>query len=84
VSRGDEPRGPAGGAPKKAATITLDLAPTQQRETPTSNRPSHPPPSEPVDEPMGAPVGAPQAESPEDDDDAVDYEALDFLPRGEG
>ncbi len=76
VSRGDATaKGPAGGAPKKAATITLDLAPAQQRNAPASNRPSHPPPA---DEPVNEPVGA-----EEDDEDAVDYEAVDYLPRGE-
>jgi len=107
VSRGQSEEGaapgPAGGAPKKEATITLDLAPNQ-RHGGTAARPQtsqeRPPASQPptataeveeeeqekaeagaADEPAKTP--APVGAEGDDEDEAVDYEALDYLPRGE-
>lgn len=79
VSRGEATaQGPAGGMPKRAVSITLDLAPQQRHAASASNRPSQPPPE---DVPVGA---APEPAEVEDDDtDAIDYEAIDYLPRGE-
>ena len=96
VSRGEASSGPAGGTPNQAVTITLDLDPAQRRSTADTpqdgqQRPpaSQPPASTPVEEPVpetvepSPPEAVPAGPAAEADDDAVDYEALDYLPRGD-
>jgi cyclic-di-AMP phosphodiesterase PgpH len=73
----DEPSGDKGGIPEPAA-ITLDLTPNQ-RALAAACRPQT---SQHTNRPDGSGPG-PWAADGDDAADVVDYEALDFLPRGE-
>ncbi len=85
-----KPKHRGGPTPPKHATITLDLAPRPQvAEVPQSSQTT---PSPPVqrqdvaidDDQTPEPAeGATFAGARDEEEDAVDYEAVDFLPRGD-